>query len=137
MGISLRPLFLRTSGSSGVLKLLRLKGIDNYPVTQKKKKKKLSTWIPVLARPELNFGLTPAKARSEGDRLVPRESGCRAAGLGSATCVGLPAALSVGGQAAVPSPIPPLTNVWDPTAALVNKVQQLTELVAVLDPSKV
>ena len=35
----IRPLFLRTSGSSGVLKALLLEGMDNYPVTQKKKKK--------------------------------------------------------------------------------------------------
>ena len=35
----IRPLFLRTSGSSGVLKALLLEGMDNYPVTQKKIKK--------------------------------------------------------------------------------------------------
>ena len=35
----IRPLFLRTSGSSGVLEALLLEGMDNYPVTQKKKKK--------------------------------------------------------------------------------------------------
>ena len=37
-----RPLFLRISGSSGVLKafFFCLKGINNYPVTKKKKKKK-------------------------------------------------------------------------------------------------
>ena len=34
-----RPLFLRTSGSSGVPKALCLKGMGNYPVTQKNKKK--------------------------------------------------------------------------------------------------
>ena len=36
------PLFLRISGSSGVLKAFLL-GIGNYPVTQKKKKKKASS----------------------------------------------------------------------------------------------
>ena len=35
----IRPLFLRTSGSFGVLKALLLEGMDNYPVTQKKNKK--------------------------------------------------------------------------------------------------
>ena len=35
--MQIRPLFLRTSGSSGVLKALLLERIDNCPVTQKKK----------------------------------------------------------------------------------------------------
>ena len=36
----IRPLFLRTSGSSGVLKAVLLeRNGNNYPVTQKKKKK--------------------------------------------------------------------------------------------------
>ena len=98
---------------------------------------KLSTWVPTLARPELRFGLSLARAAGEGDRLTPRESGCHASGLESAASADLLASLSAGGQAAVPSPTPPLTSGWGPTAALVSKAQQLTELVAVLDPSKV
>ena len=57
--------------------------------------------------------------------------------LGSAASAGLPVALSAGGQAAVPSLTPSLTSGWGPTAALVSKAQQLTELAAALDPSKV
>ena len=98
---------------------------------------KPSTWIPTLARPELESGLSWARATGEGDRLMPRESGCHAYGLESAASAGWLAALSAGGQAAVPSPTPPMTSGWGPTAALVSKTQQLTELVAVLDPSRV
>ena len=98
---------------------------------------KPSTWIPTLARPELRFGLSLARAAGEGDRLTPRESGCHASRLESAASADSLALLSAGGQAAVPSPTPPLTSGWGPTAALVSKAQQLTELVAVLDPSKV
>ena len=68
---------------------------------------------------------------------MPREPGCNASGLESAASADLLASQSAGGQAAVPSPTPPLTSGWGPTAALVSKAQQLTELVAVLDPSKV
>ena len=98
---------------------------------------KLSTWIPTLARPELRFGLSLARAAGKGDRLTPRESGCHASGLESAASADLLASLSTCGQAAVPNPTPPLTSGWGPTAALVSKAQQLTKLVAVLDPSKV
>ena len=47
-----------------------------------------------------------------------------------------PPSLPAGGQVAVPSPTPPLTSGWGPTAALVSKAQQLTELVAVSELSQ-
>ena len=98
---------------------------------------KLSTWIPTLARPELRFGLSLARVAGEGDRLMPQESRCHASGLESTASADLLASLPASGQVAVPSPTPPLTSGWGPTAALVSKAQQLTELVAMLDPSKV
>ena len=48
-------------------------------------------------------------------------SGYHAFGLESAASAGLLGVLSAGGQAVVPSPTPPWTSGWGPTAALVSK----------------